>query len=108
MDIRSAGDEITCRIPRLDPLGDCVVWKFSGCFYIADENRLWCPACTHYREHIDLETSELVQEDWWINDMAFACFTFAEGEDALVGCDIPGFDAPLALRRAGEGGNSGA
>ena len=94
--IRLEGEEIYSRLTQSE--GD-YAWEFDRCWYDAEEDRLYGDTCVRYREYIDWDTMELVQDDWSLADMVFAYFAFGEDEDTLIACDIPHIDEPLTFRR---------
>jgi hypothetical protein len=66
------------------------------------EGRLYCMNCIHYREFIDWDIRELVQEDWSLTGLVFAYLTLKDGGDTLVACDIPHLDGDVELRRVSD------
>ena len=97
--IRRDDDGIAGRLSQAE--GDRA-WEFSGGYYDADKARLYFLNCIRYREYIDLDTLELVQEDWSMSDLVFTWLALAGDGDALTAGDIPGIEAPLALRRVSD------
>ena len=98
MYMRIEDDEIVCRLTQ--SAGDDV-WELSGFDYNAGEERLYCMNCIHYREFINWDTHELVQEDWSLTGLAFAYFAFID-DDTLMACDIPHTDGDLELRKVSD------
>ena len=92
---------------RLNHADSGYVWDFDHCWYDAAQNLLWCPNYERYRETIDWDTMELVQEDWSLGDMSFTCFAFGDDADTLVGSDIPHVDGAVTLRRVSDDAFSG-
>ena len=99
MYMRLEDDQLCGRISQTD--GDDV-WELSGFEYDADEERLYCMNCIHYREFIDWDTYEIVQEDWSLTGLAFSTFDFKGGADTLTVCDIPHLDGDLELHRVSD------
>ena len=89
--------ELTGRLTHDEQSGDRVVWEFTHCEYVSD--CLWCPSCIHYREHIDFDSFERTEEDWWMTDLSDIYFALGEEKDTLNGYGIDGLDGPLELRR---------
>lgn len=87
---------------RLTQSGSDCVWEFDNCLYDQGEDHLWCPVYRHYREHIDWETLELVQEDWSMNDLGFTVLAFGNDGDTLIASDIPDTDEPQSFRRVSD------
>ena len=101
--IRQEDDELICMVSRYDDAsGDTVYWEFTPCVYQAEDDSLLCPTCVHYREHIDMETYEMIQEDWLLISMEETRFAFGDDEDMLIGSDIHDVDDLVAFRRAGD------
>ena len=96
---RGGEDGICARLTQAE--GDCV-WEFYRCLYDADEARLYAPNYTRYREYIDWDTMELVQEDWALGDLGLTWFAFADDDDALIACEVPEVDEPITLSRGSE------
>ena len=92
-------DGICARLTQVE--GDCV-WEFYRCLYDADEARLYAPNYTRYREYIDWDTMELVQEDWALGDLGLTWFAFADDDDVLIACEVPEVDEPITLSRVSE------
>ena len=99
MYMRLEDDDIYCRLTQSD--GDDV-WELSGFEYDASEACLYCMNCIHYREFIDWDTYELVQEDWSLTGLTFTNFAFKDDENTLVVSDIPYIDGVLELHRASD------
>lgn len=99
MYIRFEDDQIHCRLTKSDSDD---VWELSGFDYDAREERLYCMNCIHYREFIDWDTYELVQEDWSLTGLAFVYFTFKNDGNTLIACDIPYCNGSLVLRKASD------
>jgi hypothetical protein len=99
MYMRLEDDQIRCRLTQ--SYSDDV-WELSGFEYDAREERLYCMNCIHYREFIDWDTHELVQEDWSLTGLAFACFAFKDDGDTLTACDIPHLDRTLEFQKASD------
>ena len=99
MYIRLESDEIYSRLTQSE---DDEVWEFDRCWYDAEEDLLYGPNYVHYRQRIDWDTMELVEEDWSMGDLGFTCFSLSEDGDALVARDIPYLDEPLTLRRISD------
>ena len=99
MYMRLEDDEIYCRLTQSD--GDDI-WELSGFEYDVREECLYCMNCIHYREFIDWDTHELVQEDWSLTGLVFACFAFKEDEDSLMVCNIPYIDRTLELQKVSD------
>jgi hypothetical protein len=66
------------------------------------EGRLYCMNCIHYREFIDWDIRELVQEDWSLTGLVFACFAFEDDEDTLIASNIPYIDGNVELQRVSD------
>ena len=90
---------MTGNLMQFEASGDNVVWEFTYCQYLPDEDILWCRGCTHYREHIDPETFQRTEEDWWLSDLSDIYFAFGDDEDTLIGHDIEDIGEPLVLKR---------
>lgn len=58
------------------------------------------PSCIHYRKHIDFDTFEGTEENWWMTDLSGIYCAFGEEKDTLNGYGIEGLDGPLRLRHA--------
>ena len=99
MYMRLEDDQIYCRLTQSDSDD---VWELSGFEYDVSEGSLYCMNCIHYREFIDWDTYELVQEDWSLTGLAFASFAFKDDEDTLIACDIPHLDGTLELRKVSD------
>ena len=93
-------DEILATLKQWEE--DGYVWEFKSCYYDTEEDCLWCPNYIQYREHIDEDTLERVQEDWSLGDMNLTCLTFGDDEDTLIASDIPDIDAPQSFDRVSE------
>ncbi len=102
MYIRVEDEEIFCCLSRIDEAGDIVCWEFVPCGYVEEDDSLFCPTCIHYRERIDMEAHEIVQEDWSLIGLGFTRFAFGEDEDTLVGSDIPEIEGALEFRRTSD------
>lgn len=98
MYMRLEDDEIHCRLTRSDSDD---VWELDGFEYDAGEESLYCMNCIHYREFIDWDTIELVQEDWSLTGLVFASFTFKD-EDTLKVCNIPYVNGDLELQKVSD------
>ena len=96
---RLEDDQIYCRLTRSE---SDEVWELSGFDYDAGEERLCCMNCIHYRELIDWDTHELVQEDWSLTGLVFAYFTFKNDGDTLIICDIPYIGGDLELQKVSD------
>jgi hypothetical protein len=92
-------DEIKCRLWRLD--GD-EIWELSGFDYDESEACLYCMNCIHYREFIDWDIRDLVQKDWSLTGLVFACFAFEYDEDTLIASNIPYIDGNVELQRVSD------
>ena len=99
MYVRLEENELRCRISQ--PEGDDV-WELDGFEYNESEDRLYCMNCIHYREFIDWDEHELVQEDWSLTGLVFACFEFKDDRDILFVSDIPYIDGNLELLRVSD------
>ena len=99
MYMRLEDDQIYCMLTQSDSDD---VWELSGFEYDASEESLYCMNCIHYRESIDWDTHELVQEDWSLTGLVFATFTFMDGGDTLIACDIPYIDGDLVLQKVSD------
>ena len=91
-------DDVTCRVAR-EADGSIAVWEYSVGWYDSRMDALMCAGCTRYTESVDLEALQTVQDDWSMDDMEFAWFSFSEDGERLIGTDIAGMDEPLQLRR---------
>ena len=80
--------------------GDIINWDFTSCIYVPEDDILWCNGCTHYRTHIDPQTHERTEEDWWLSDLSDIYFAFGDDEDTLIGYDIEDLGEPVVLRRS--------
>ncbi len=99
MYMRLEDDQICCRLTQSDSDD---VWELSGFEYDVSEESLYCMNCIHYREFIDWDTYELVQEDWSLTGLVFASFTFKDDEDTLIACNIPYINGDLELQKASD------
>ena len=104
MYIRLEGDEVYSRLYRPD---DSYVWEFDRCYYDEEDGCLYGPNYVRYREVIDPDTLELLQEDWALGDLGFTSFAFDGDGDTLVVSDIPDLDEPLTFRRVSDEEYSG-
>jgi hypothetical protein len=99
MYIRLEGDEIYCRLTETK--GD-YVWEYDRCWFDAETAQLNGLNCVRYREYIDWDTMELVQEDWALGDLGLTCFEFGEDEDTLIAVDIPELAESLTFHRGSD------
>ena len=99
MYVRVEEDEIYVWLNEVN--GD-YVWEFDHSFYDGDEDQLCLTNYERYRQVIDWDTMELLQEDWSLGDMLFASLAFGDDEDTLIAADIPYIDEPLTLCRVVE------
>ena len=99
MYLRREDDDISCRLTRPDSDD---VWELDGFSYEESEERLYCMNCIHYREFIDWDIHELVQEDWSLTGLVFACFAFEDDEDTLIASNIPYIDGNVELQRVSD------
>jgi len=90
-------DGMTCRITR-DIGEDTLVWEYYGSMYDEEAQALVCMNCERYREHIDMDAMEVLQEDWSLSDLCFAEFKLSEDGKTMTCTDIAGLDEPLVLR----------
>ena len=90
-------DDFICRITR-DDGEDTLVWEFDGGWYDEEAQALVFMNCERYREHIDMEALELVEEDWSLIGLAFAEFKLSEDGKTVTCTNIAGIDQPLILR----------
>jgi len=98
--IRPEEDGLVGRLTETD--GDCV-WDLHGSLYVEEEACLYFMNYERYRQVIDWDSMELVQEDWSLGDLAYIGLTLPGDGDALVVSDVPYIDEPLTLRRADDG-----
>jgi len=98
-------EEVSSRLTQTE--GDCV-WEFDRCWYSEEDGRLYGPNYVRYRQTIDWETMELVQEDWALGDLGFTYFELADGGDTLIAVDVPNLDGTLTFRRVSDGEYSGS
>lgn len=99
MYMRLENDMICCRMTQSDSDD---VWELSGFEYDAREDRLRCMNCIHYREFIDWNTYELVQEDWSLTGLVFADFVIKDDGNTLIASNIPYIDGKLELHRVSD------
>ena len=99
MYLRFEDDDIYCRLTNSNSDD---VWELSGFDYDVSEERLYCMNCIHYREFIDWDTYELVQEDWSLTGLVFAYFAFKDDEDVLIACDIPYINGNLEFQKVSD------
>lgn len=99
MYLRREDDDISCRLTLPDSDD---VWELDGFSYEESEGRLYCMNCIHYREFIDWDIRELVQEDWSLTGLVFACFAFEDDEDTLIASNIPYIDGNVELQRVSD------
>ena len=99
MYLRREDDDISCRLTRPDSDD---VWELDGFSYEESEERLYCMNCIHYREFIDWDIHELVQEDWSLTGLVFACFAFEDDEDTLIASNIPYINGNVELHRVSD------
>lgn len=98
--IRLEDDELICVLSRYDEASDdTAYWEYTPFLYQAEDDSLCCPTCVHYRERIDFETYETIQEDWSLIELESTRLAFGDDEDTLVGSEIHGIDAPVVFRR---------
>ena len=93
--IRVEGDEVFARLSEVN--GD-FVWEFNCCYFDLDEGCLYGSNYVRYREFIDWDAMELVQDSWSTGDLAFTCFAFEDDEDVLNIRDVPYINKSLTLR----------
>ena len=93
--IRVEGDEVFARLSEVN--GD-FVWEFNRCYFDLDEGCLYGSNYVRYREFIDWDAMELVQDSWSTGDLAFTCFAFEDDEDVLNIRDVPYINKSLTLR----------
>ena len=94
MYIRLEDDEVLCRLTQSE--GDDV-WELSGCYYDTKEDCVYSMNCIHYREYIDWDTYELVQDDWSLTGLVFASLVLSDNGNTLIASDIPYIDGSLTL-----------
>ena len=99
MYIRSEDDEIFARLTETE---SDYVWEFDRCWYDEKEDRLYGPNYVRYRQVIDWDSMELLEEDWSMGDLSFTCFAFGDDEDTLIASDIPYIDEPLTFHRVDD------
>ena len=99
MYMRLEDDEIWCRMTKTDSDD---VWELSGFDYEASEERLCCMNCIHYREFIDWDALELVEEDWSLTGLVFGYLVLEDDGDALSVCNIPYIDGTLELQKVSD------
>lgn len=92
-------EDITSRFTEAN--GD-YVWEFYHCLYDAEGDQLLMPNYTRYRQVIDWDTMELVEEDWSLGDLGFTCVTLGEDGETLTITDIPYLEEPQTLHRVSE------
>lgn len=97
--IRIEDDEVIARLTEVN--GD-YVWEFNRCFFDRDEGCLCGQNYVHYRQYIEWDVMELVQDDWSMGDLAFTCFAFEDDGDDLNIRDVPYIDKVLTLRPVGD------
>ena len=97
--IRIEGDEVFARLSEVN--GD-FVWEFNRCYFDLDEGCLYGSNYVRYREFIDWDAMELVQDSWSTGDLAFTCFAFEDDRDDLTISDVPYIDKVLTLRPVGD------
>ena len=93
--IRVEGDEVFARLSEVN--GD-FVWEFNRCYFDLDEGCLYGSNYVRYRQFIDWDAMELVQDHWSTGDLAFTCFAFEDDEDVLNIRDVPYINKSLTLR----------
>lgn len=93
--IRLEDDEIYARLTETD---GSYVWEFDRCYYDAEDDRLWAPCCTRYKQVLNWDTMEIDQEDWSLNDMAFTYFYLKKDEVSLKAIDVPHIKNAQTLR----------
>lgn len=97
--IRIEGDEVFAWLSEVN--GD-FVWEFNRCYFDLDEGCLYGSNNVCYREFIDWDAMELVQDSWSTGDLAFTCFAFDDDEDILNIRDVPYINKGLTLRPVGD------
>lgn len=102
LDFQYEAGEMTGKLTRYEESGNIVVWDFYHCQYETDSDILWCNGCTHYRSHLDMDTLEMKEEDWWQTDLSGIHFAFGDDEDMLIGYEIEDTGKPLVFQREKE------
>ena len=104
MYVRVENDEIFARLTEAE---DDWVWEFDSCLFDGEDGILYGMNYVRYREYIDWDKMELVQEDWALGDLGFTSFTLSEDGEALTAADVPGVDEPFELRRVSDEADHG-